>query len=135
MIAPNSKSLVFYGIAEIFIDPVGLERNWESWDYVFLVKSFCWLRKIVSYRFQYSAKDHNSEFSLPSMVPCVKVKLQVIVLGYRKKMDSLELEIVTSKQFHVSLMSLEGPLSPFSRHIICPFVMCFVTAELVVLLS
>ena len=28
MIARNSDSLIFYGIAEIFIDRVGLERNW-----------------------------------------------------------------------------------------------------------
>ena len=35
---------------------------------------FCWLAKILSYRFQYSAKDDNSEFSLPSMVPVCKSK-------------------------------------------------------------
>ena len=51
----------------------------------------------MSYRFQYSAKDDNSEFSLPSMVPCVKVKFQVIVLGNRAKIDHSELGIVTSK--------------------------------------
>ena len=81
---------------------MGLERNWASLNYVFLVKGFGWLGKILSYRFQYSAKDDNSEFSLPSMVPYAKVKVQVIVFGYRTKIDIWELEIVTSKQFHVS---------------------------------
>ena len=56
----------------------------------------------MSYRFQYSAKEDNSEFSLPSMVPYVKVKFQVTVFGYRAKIDNSELGIVTSKQFHVS---------------------------------
>ena len=49
------------------------------------------------YRFKYSAKSHNSKFSLPSMVPCAKVKVQVIVFGYRTKSDIWELGIVTSK--------------------------------------
>ena len=35
--------------------------------------------------FQYRAKNDNSEFSLPSMIPYVKVKFQVIVLGIRQK--------------------------------------------------
>ena len=52
--------------------------------------------------FQYSAKDDNSEFSLPSMVLHVKVKFHLIIFGYRAKIDNSELEIVTSKQFHVS---------------------------------
>ena len=69
---------------------MALERNQASLDYVFKVKSFGWLGKIMSYRFQYSAKDDNSEFSLPSMVPYVKVKFQVIVLGYRAKLDNSE---------------------------------------------
>ena len=100
MIARNSESLIFYGIAIIFIDPVGLERNWTSLNYVFYVKGFCWLGKILSYRFQYSVKDDNSEFSLPSMVPYAKV--QVIVSGTGQKINIWELGIVTSKQFHVS---------------------------------
>ena len=91
MIARNSESLIFYGIAKIFIDPVGLERNWASLNYVFLVKGFGWLGKSLSYRFQYSTKDDNSEFSLPSMVPYAKVKFQVIVSGYRTKIDNSEL--------------------------------------------
>ena len=75
MIAQNSESLIFYGIAKIFIDPEGLERNWASLNDVFLVKGFGWLGKILSYRFQYtcSAKDSNSEFSLPSMVPYINL--------------------------------------------------------------
>ena len=56
----------------------------------------------MSYRFQYGAKNDNSEFSLLSMVPQVKVKFQVIVFGYRAKIDNSEIGIVTSKQFHVS---------------------------------
>ena len=67
-----------------------------------LERALGWLGKILSYRFQYSAKDDNSEFSLPSMVPYAKVKVQVIVFGYRTKIDIWELGIVTSKQFHVS---------------------------------
>ena len=35
----------------------------------------------------------NSEFSLPSMIPYVKVKFQVIVFMYRAKNDKSELEI------------------------------------------
>ena len=81
---------------------MGLERNWASLNYVFGVKGFGWLGKILSYRFQYSAKDDNSAFSLPGMVPYAKVQVQVIVLGYRTKIDIWELRIVTSKQFHVS---------------------------------
>ena len=64
-----------------------------------------WLAwKILSYRFQYtySAKDDNSEFSLLSMVPYTKVNFEVIVFGYRTKIDNSELGIVTSKQFYVS---------------------------------
>ena len=61
------------------------------------LKAFGWLGKILSYRFQYSAKDDNLEFPLSSMVPYA-----VIVLGYRTKIDNSELGIVTSKQFHVS---------------------------------
>ena len=35
MIAQNLDSLIFYGlIANIFIDHVGLERNWVSLNYV-----------------------------------------------------------------------------------------------------
>ena len=52
-----------------------------------------WLGKILSYRFQYNAKDDNSEFSLPSMVPYVKVKFQVIVFGYRAKIGNSELSL------------------------------------------
>ena len=81
---------------------MGLERNWASLNYVFQVKSFGWLRKILSYRFQYSAKDDNSKFSLPGLVPYAKVKFEVIVFGYRTKIDNSELGIVNSKQFHVS---------------------------------
>ena len=40
-------------------------------DYVFLVESFGWLKKILSYPFQYGAKNDNSELSLPRMVPYV----------------------------------------------------------------
>ena len=36
------------------------------------------------------------------MVPYAKVKVQVIVFGYRTKIDIWELGIVTCKQFHVS---------------------------------
>ena len=75
---------MFYGIAKIFIDTVGLERNWASFNYVFQVKSFGWLGKILRCRFQYSAKDDNSEFSLPSMVPFAKVKFQVFWRVYDK---------------------------------------------------
>ena len=77
---------------------MGLERNWASLNYVFYVKSFGWLGKILSYRLQYSAKDDNSEFLLPSMVPYANVKVQVIVVGYRTEIDIWELGIVTSKQ-------------------------------------
>ena len=35
--------------------------------------------------FQYRAKNDNSEFSLPSMIPYVKVKFRVIVLGIGQK--------------------------------------------------
>ena len=80
---------------------MGLERNWASLNYVLYVKGFDWLGKTLSYRFQYSAKDDNSEVSLPSMIPYAKVKVQVIAFGYRTKIDIWELEIVTSKQFHV----------------------------------
>ena len=72
----------------IFIDPVGLERNWASLNYVFQTKGFGWLGKILIYCFQDSAKDDNSEFSLPSMVPYAKVKVQVIVLGIGQKLTS-----------------------------------------------
>ena len=77
---------------------MGLERNWASLN----VKGFGWLGKILSYRFQYSAKDDNSKFPLPGMVPYAKVKFEVIVLGYRTKIDNSELGIVNSKQFHMS---------------------------------
>ena len=50
------------------------------------LKALVGLGKILSYHFQYNAKDDNSEFSLPSMVPYAKVKFQVIVFGYRTKM-------------------------------------------------
>ena len=68
------------------------------------LKALVDLEKILSYRFQYicSAKDDNSEFSLPSMVPYTKVKFEVIVFGYMTKIDNSEPGIVTSKQFHVS---------------------------------
>ena len=36
------------------------------------------------------------------MAPYAKVKFQVLVFGYRIKIDNSELGIVTSKQFHVS---------------------------------
>ena len=36
------------------------------------------------------------------MAPYAKVKFEVIVSGYRTKIDNSELGIVTSKQFHVS---------------------------------
>ena len=81
MIARNWKSLIFYGITKIFIDHVGLGRNYAKLDYVFPVKSFGCLRKILSYRFQCGAQNDNSEFLLPSMVPYVKLKLRVIVFG------------------------------------------------------
>ena len=70
----------------------------------FLSSRLGWLGKILSYRFQYTcgAKDDNSEFSFPSMVPYTKVKFEVIVFGYRIKIDNSELKIITSKQFHVS---------------------------------
>ena len=98
----NSESLIFYRIAVIFMGPVGLERNWASLNYVFQVKGFGFLGKILIYRFQYSTKDDNSEFSCLSMVPVCRSKVQVIVFGYRTKIDIWELGIVTSKQFHVS---------------------------------
>ena len=81
MIARNLESLIFYGIANIFIDPMGLERNLASLSYVCYVKSFGWLGKILSCGFQYSAKDGNSEFLLPSMVTYAKVKFRVIFGG------------------------------------------------------
>ena len=60
MIARNIESLIFYGIAKIFIDPVGLERQ-ANLDYSLLLKlkSLVGLEKILSYRFQYSAKNDN----------------------------------------------------------------------------
>ena len=45
MIARNSESLIFYGIAKIFIDSVSLERNWASLNYVFQVKGLVGLEK------------------------------------------------------------------------------------------
>ena len=53
------------------------------------------LRVIV---FQYSAKKvtRNSEFSLPSMIPYVKVKFRVIVFGHWAKNNNSELGIFTS---------------------------------------
>ena len=56
----------------------------------------------MSYRFQYtcSAKDGNSEFSLPSMVPYINLsKIGSYCFWVQ---DNSELGIVTSKQFHVS---------------------------------
>ena len=51
-IAQNKKndsselgSLIFYGIAKIFIDPVGLERNWASLNYVSKLKALVGLEK------------------------------------------------------------------------------------------
>ena len=76
----NSESLIFYGIAKILIDPVGFGRNETNLDYE--MKNF---RVIV---FQYSAKKtitRNSEFSLPGMIPYVKVKFRVIVYGTGQK--------------------------------------------------
>ena len=91
--ARNWQSLIFYEIAKIFIDPAGLGRNKAKLDYVFPVKGFGWLGKFLSYGFQYVAKDDNSEFLLPRMVPCVKLKLRVIVFWYRAKIDNSELEL------------------------------------------
>ena len=85
MMARNWESLIFYGIAKIFVDSVGLGRNWAKFLYVFSVKCFGWVGKVLSYGFQYSAKDDNSEFLLPSMVPCVKLKLRVIVFWLKAK--------------------------------------------------
>ena len=39
----------------------------------------------------------NSDFSLPRMISCVKVKFRVIIFHYRAKNDNLELGISTSK--------------------------------------
>ena len=83
--ARNWESLIFYGIAKSFVDPVGLGRDQARLDYVFQVKSFGWFGKVLTYGFQYSAKDDNSEFLLPSRVSCVKLKLRVIVFWYRVK--------------------------------------------------
>ena len=66
------------------------------------LKALVGLGKILSYRFQYSAKDDDSEFSLRILVPYAKVKVQVIVFKYRTKIDIWEPGIVTSKQFHLS---------------------------------
>ena len=66
------------------------------------LKALIGLEKFLNYRFQYSSKDDNLEFSLRSMVPYAKVKVQVIVFGYMTKIDIWELGIVISKQFHVS---------------------------------
>ena len=70
----------------------------QAWTTFSKLKALVGLEKLLSYRFQYNAKDDNSEFSLPNMVPYVKVKFQVIVFGYRAKIDNSELRIVTSKQ-------------------------------------
>ena len=56
----------------------------------------------MSYRFQYSAKNDNSEFSLSNIVPYVEVKFRVIVFEFRAKNDNSKLRTVTSKRFHVS---------------------------------
>ena len=79
---------------------MGLERNQASLDYVFDVKSFGWLGKILSYCFQYNAKNDNLEFSLLSMVPHVKVKFQVIVFGHRAKIDNSELLLPSNSMCH-----------------------------------
>ena len=49
------------------------------------LKALVGLEKNLSCRFQYSAKDDNSEFSLPSMVTYAKVNFQVIFWVYDKK--------------------------------------------------
>ena len=49
------------------------------------------------------------------MVPYVKVKFQVIVFGYRAKIDKSELAIVTSKQFHVYIKAITRNSPEFSE--------------------
>ena len=70
-------------------------RLWAKLDYVFPVKSFGLVGKVLSYGFHYSEKDDNSEFLLPSMVKvlCVKLKLRVIVFWYWAKHDNSELKL------------------------------------------
>ena len=77
-------------------------RLWAKLDYLLPVKSFGWVGKVLSYCFQYSGKDDNSEFLLPSMVPCVKLKLRVIVFWYQAKRDNskLELSLPTNSMCH-----------------------------------
>ena len=56
----------------------------------------------MSYHFQYSVKDDKTEFSLPSVVPYVKVKFQVIALGIGQKLTirNLELSLPSNSMCH-----------------------------------
>ena len=62
-------------------------------------KSFDWLGKILSYRFQYSAKDDNSEFSLPSIVPYAKVKVKLLFWGTGQTLTSENSELSLPSNF------------------------------------
>ena len=44
--------------------------------------------------------SNNSEYSLPSMVPYMKVKFQVIVFGYRAEIDNSELSLPSNSMCH-----------------------------------
>ena len=55
MIAQNLESVVFYRIAKLFIDPVGLGRNCANLAMFSKLKVLVGLKKILSYRFQYGA--------------------------------------------------------------------------------
>ena len=66
----------------------------------------------MSYRFQYSAKDDNSEFSLSSMVPYPKVKVKLLFWGTGQKL--------TSENSELSLPSNSTCHRKIPTHCFCP---------------
>ena len=81
------------------------------------MKSFGWVGKVLSYGSQYSAKDDNSEFLLPSMAPCVKLKLRVIVFWHRAKNDNSEFELSLPTNSMCQRKILSYPFFPYIKAI------------------
>ena len=67
------------------------------------------LKNFLRYRFQYSADNDDSEFSLPSMVSHVKVKF---VLGYRTK--------VTTQNSNCHFQVIPCVIEKFQLIVFCP---------------
>ena len=82
-----------------------LEETRQTWPMFSELKALIDSGRFQVIVFQYRAKNDNSEFSLPSMIPRVTKKFRVIVIMYRDKNDNSELGIhlrTNSEIFEVS---------------------------------